>query len=595
MGPEAGPALNGFAHRQNRHTREGDVNAMTESRAETPAYPWLKNYPPFAPWAMPIPAEPVYHLLENAVARFPANACLEFLGRRWTYAETGAAVKHAAEGFQKLGVGKGTRVGLLLPNTPYYPIAFFGIARAGGTVVNMNPLYAARELENMVKDSEIDILVTMDLAITYPKAVTLLDTTKLKTLVICSFAAALPPLTSLLFKLFKRSQVVPVQTGEHVVAWQQLLDNAGNPTPVTIDPKTDVAVLQYTGGTTGVPKAAMLTHANITANARQVASWYGGGTAGNEKFLAALPFFHVFAMTVVMMVGLEFGGEIIMLPRFDLKDCLKTIDKKRPTVFPAVPTIYTAINNAPEARKFDLTSLKICISGGAPLPVEVKRAFEAMTGSVVVEGYGLSETSPVVCTNPTHGINKAGSVGPPMPGTIVEIHALDDDRILGIGEKGEICVRGPQVMKGYWNRPKDTADVLKDGALHTGDVGYLDEDGYVFIVDRIKDMINASGYKIYPRMVEEAIYLHPAVEEVNVIGVPDSYRGEAPKAFIKVRAGMNLTEAEIRDFLKTRLSAIERPAQYEFRDILPKTMIGKLSKKELKAEEANKNTNTKQS
>ncbi len=576
---------------------EGDAGSSPKARPNqtAPAYPWLKNYPPFAPWAMPIPAEPVFHLLDAAVARYPNNTCLEFLGRRWSYAETGALVKRAAAGFQKLGVGKGTRVGLLLPNTPYYPIAFFGIALAGGTIVNMNPLYAARELETMVKDSEIDILVTVDLALTYPKASTLFETTKLRKLVVGSFAAALPPLTGFLFKLFKRAQVVPVQASDRVVPWEQLLDNTGNPAPVAIDPKTDVALLQYTGGTTGIPKAAMLTHANVTANARQVARWYGGGTDGNEKFLAALPFFHVFAMTVVLLVGLEFGGEIIMLPRFEIKDCLKTIHKKRPTVFPAVPTIYTAINHAPEATQLDLTSLKICISGGAPLPLEVKRSFEALTGSVVVEGYGLSETSPVVCTNPTQGLNKAGSVGLPLPGTIVEIHALDDDRILGIGEKGEICVRGPQVMKGYWNRPKDTADVLKDGALHTGDVGYIDEDGYVFIVDRIKDMINASGYKIYPRVIEEAIYLHPAVEEVNVIGVPDEYRGEAPKAFIKVRAGMTLTEPEIRDFLKTRLSAIERPAQYEFRDVLPKTMIGKLSKKELKAEEQAKESDTKHS
>ena len=568
---------------------------MTESRAEAPAYPWLKNYPPFAPWAMPMPAEPVFSLLDNAVARYPAKTCLEFLGRRWSYAETGALVKRAAAGLQKIGVGKGTRVGLLLPNTPYYPIAYFGIALAGGIIVNMNPLYAARELETMVKDSEIDILVTVDLAITYPKALTLFETTKLKKLVVGSFAAALPPLASLLFKLLKRSQIAPAQASDRVVLWEQLIDNSGHPAPVAIDPKTDVALLQYTGGTTGIPKAAMLTHANVTANARQVASWYGGATPGDEKFLAALPFFHVFAMTVVLLVGLEFGGEIIMLPRFEIKDCLKTIHKKRPTVFPAVPTIYTAINHAPEAKSLDLTSLKVCISGGAPLPLEVKRSFEAMTGSVVVEGYGLSEASPVVCTNPTRGINKAGSIGLPLPGTIVEIHALDDDRILGIGEKGELCVRGPQVMKGYWNRPKDTADVLKDGALHTGDVGYMDDEGYVFIVDRIKDMINASGYKIYPRMIEEAVYLHPAVEEVNVIGIPDEYRGEAPKAFIKVRAGMTLTEAEMRDFLKTRLSAIERPAQYEFRDVLPKTMIGKPSKKELKAEEQSKEPDTKQS
>jgi long-chain acyl-CoA synthetase len=253
-----------------------------------------------------------------------------------------------------------------------------------------------------------------------------------------------------------------------------------------------------------------------------------------------------------------------------------------------VPTIFTAINNAPNLKKYDLTSIKLCISGGAALPVEVKKQFEAITDCVVVEGYGLSETSPVVCTNPTLGVNKGGSIGLPMPGTVVEIRSLDDDRVLGIGERGELCVRGPQVMKGYWNKPDETANVFKNGVLHTGDVAIIDEDGYVFIVDRIKDMINASGFKVYPRMVEEAIYLHPAVEEVTVIGIADKYRGEAPKAFIKVRKGMTLTEDDIREFLTSRLSKIEMPAEFEFRDVLPKTLIGKLSKKELKQEETGK-------
>jgi long-chain acyl-CoA synthetase len=565
---------------------------MAATAASTASYPWLKNYPPFVDWAMPIQPKPVYRLLQDAAEQYPDNICLEFLGRRWSYRETAALAARAAAGFQKLGVAKGTRVGLLLPNTPYYPIGYFGIALAGGIVVNMNPLYAVRELENMVKDSGIEILVTMDLTLTYPKGRTLLNNSSLKKLVVCSMAEALPTGTRLLFNLFKRSTVANVEEDDRQVWWDDLLDNDGAYKKVAIDPTEDVALLQYTGGTTGVPKAAMLTHANVTANARQVSSWYAGAKVGEERFLAALPFFHVFAMTVVMLCALELGGEIIMMPRFELKDCLKMIAKKRPTVFPAVPTIYTAINNAPDVKDYDLTSLRMCLSGGASLPVEVKRAFEAMTGSVVVEGYGLSETSPVVCVNPTQGVNKAGSVGLPVPGTIIEIHALDDDRVLGVGEKGEICARGPQVMKGYWNRPADTAAVLKDGVLHTGDVGTMDEDGYVFIVDRIKDMINASGYKIYPRVVEEAIYMHPAVEEVNVIGIPDPYRGEAPKAFIKVRAGMTLTEPEIRDFLKDRLSAIERPAEYEFRDELPKTLIGKLSKKELKAEEAAKTHET---
>jgi long-chain acyl-CoA synthetase len=552
----------------------------------SPQYPWLKNYPPFADWHMPIPSVPAYQLLYDAVAQFPENSCMEFLGKRWTYAETGELAAKAARGFQKMGVVKGTRVGLLLPNSPYYVAAFFGVLMAGGIVVNMNPLYAGPELEKMVKDSGCELLVTMDLAVMYPKARTLLNNTPLKKLIVCSMAEALPFGTAVMFNLFKRSSVSNVEEDDRQISWDHLLDNDGEPEPVAIDPLEDVAVLQYTGGTTGVPKAAMLTHGNLTANARQVSIWYNSPNKGNERFLAALPFFHVFAMTVVLLVGMEYGAEIIMMPRFDLKDCLKNIHKKRPTLFPAVPTIYTAINNAPDVKNYDLTSIKLCISGGAPLPVEVKKAFEEKTGCVVVEGYGLSETSPVACTNPTQGLNKPGSVGLPMPGTIIEIRSLEDDRVLGIGEKGEICVRGPQVMKGYWNREKDTADVMKNGALHTGDVGYIDDEGYVFIVDRIKDMINASGYKIYPRVLEEALYEHPAVEETSVIGIPDAYRGEAPKAYIKVRGGMTLTEAEIRAFMKDKVSKIEQPAEYEFRDELPKSLIGKLSKKELKQEVA---------
>ena len=467
---------------------------------------------------MPLPSVPVHKLLTDAVAKFPHNPCIEFMGRRWTYAEAMELTAHAAKGFQKLGVGKGTRVGLLLPNTPYYFAAYFGISLAGGTVVNMNPLYTVKELEHMVMDSAIDVLVTMDLAIMYPKARTVLNNTPVRKLIVCSMADALPFGTSVLFNLFKRSTIADVEEDDRQIRWERLIDNDGKYTPVAIDPKEDVAVLQYTGGTTGLLKAAMLTHANITANARQVSAWCATPTYGEERFLAALPFFHVFAMTVILLCALEYGAEIIMMPRFELKDCLKQIHKKRPTVFPAVPTIFTAINNFADVEKFDLTSLRLCISGGAALPVEVKKAFEARTGCVVVEGYGMSETSPVVCTNPTVGENKLGSIGLPMPGTIVEIRALDDDRVLGVGEKGELCVRGPQVMKGYWNKPEETTDVLRNGAMHTGDIGYMDDEGYVFIVDRIKDMIIASGYKIYPRNIEEAIQSNPAVEEVIVVG-----------------------------------------------------------------------------
>lgn len=552
---------------------------------DTARYPWLKTYPPFAAWDMPLPATPVFKILLDAAAKFPTRPCMEFLGKRWNYAETAALAAQVARGLQNQGIGKGTRIGLLLPNSPYYIACYCGALMAGATVVNLNPLYAPRELERLANDSAAEVIVTMDLAATYPKARGLLDKTAVKSLIVCSMADALPFVTGVLMRLFKGSDLAAVDNDPRHIRFRDLVANDGKYTPVAIDPHNDVALLQYTGGTTGEPKGAMLTHANVSANVRQVSAWYATPELGHEKFLAALPFFHVFAMTVAMLVAFEYGAEIIMMPRFDLKECLKNIDRKKPTFFPAVPTIYTAINNAPDVKKYDLTSIRLCISGGAPLPVEIKREFEQLTGCVVVEGYGLSETSPVVCTNPTAGLSKAGSVGMPMPGTVVEIRATDDNRVLGVGEKGEICVRGPQVMKGYWNKPKETADVMTGGVFHTGDIGTIDEDGYVFIVDRIKDMINASGYKIYPRMVEEAIQLHPAVEEVTVIGVPHPYRGQAPKAFIKVRTGMTVTEDELRAFLKDKLSAVERPEFYEFRDELPKTLIGKLSKKELEAEE----------
>ncbi len=555
---------------------------------DAPNYPWLTKYPKFVDWHAAIPEVPAYAGFLNAVKQYPNNICLEFLGNFWTYEEVGHMAARAAKGFQNIGVTKGTRVALMLPNTHYYVLAYMGTLLAGGTVVNVNPLYAERELEHLVKDAGADILVTMDLAAIYPKARKILDITKLKKLIVCSMTDALPTHKGVLFSMFRRKTLADVKEDPLQMWFDELLDNRGDYERLAINPKEDLAVLQYTGGTTGTPKAAMLTHANVAANTNQVARWYDKPKHGEERFLAALPFFHVFAMTVVMLCALEYGAVIIMMPRFDLKDCLKIISKRKPTFFPAVPTIFTAIINSPDVKKYDLTSIKLCISGGAALPIEVKKQFEAITGCIVVEGYGLSETSPVVSTNPTLGANKAGSIGLPMPGTIVEIRSLDDDRVLGVGEKGELCVRGPQVMKGYWNKPEETTNVFKNGVLHTGDIATMDDEGYVFIVDRIKDMINASGYKIYPRMVEEAIQLHPAVEEVTVIGVDHPYRGQAPKAFIKVKKDMAVTEAELRAFLKDKLSSIERPEFYEFRDVLPKTLIGKLSKKELKQEETDK-------
>jgi long-chain acyl-CoA synthetase len=353
----------------------------------------------------------------------------------------------------------------------------------------------------------------------------------------------------------------------------------------------DVAVLQYTGGTTGTPKGAMLTHANVYVNVQQVGASSPDLVDGVERVLGVLPFFHVFALTVVMNLGIAHAAEIIIMPRFALDEALKLIDKTKPTIMPGVPTLFNAIMNHPNIGSFDLSSLKFCLSGGAALPIEVKQRFEAVTGCKVVEGYGLSESSPVVTCNPLDGPVKPGSIGMPLPGTVISLRDLGDPtKEVPVGEKGEICVSGPQVMLGYYKRPQDTAEQMVDGFLRTGDVARMDEQGFFFIEDRIKDLIISSGFNVYPRRIEEAVYEHPSVAEVTVIGIKDKKRGEAPKAFVRLKPGMSVTVPELCEHLAARISKIEMPSEIEFRDELPKTMIGKLSKKELKAEEAAKGT-----
>jgi long-chain acyl-CoA synthetase len=544
-------------------------------------------YPPDVDWAAPLPAQPLDWLLDDAVSRFAERPCLDFLDRKYSFRQIGELVARAAKGLGALGVVKGTRVGLFLPNTPYYVICYFAVLKAGGTVVNFNPLYAAKEVRHLIGDSGAEIMVTLDLALLYPAVASMIGTGNLRRIVVCPMAGILPFPKNILFRLFRRREVASWPRDAAHVAFRSLVDNDGVSQPVVVDPRRDIAVLQYTGGTTGTPKGAMLTHYNLVANALQCRLWFHGTEEGGERVLAVLPFFHVFAMTSAMNFSVAVGAEIIMLPRFELKTLLRTIARKKPTIFPGVPTIYTAINNSKETPNYDLSSIKSCISGGAPLPVEVKASFEKLTGCIVVEGYGLSETSPVVACNPFGAVNKPGSVGLPIPGTTIEIVALDEQpaRLLATGERGEICVRGPQVMAGYWGKPVETAQVIVDGRLHTGDVGYLDADGYLFLVDRIKDVIIASGYKIFPRNVEEAIYQHPAVAECIVIGVPDPYRGQTVKAFVVRAVGQELSEATLLAFLADKLSPMEMPKQVVFRDTLPKTAIGKLSKKDLVEEE----------
>ncbi|TMJ78367.1 MAG: long-chain fatty acid--CoA ligase [Alphaproteobacteria bacterium] len=552
-------------------------------------YQWLTRYPKGVDWHQKLTPAPLYQLLDDAVAKFGSRPCTNFLGKVLTYREIAAMVDRAAAGLQKLGVKKGTKVGLFMPNCPTFIVYYFATLKAGGTVVNYNPLYTLEELTFQVKDSETELMVTLDLKLLFDKVEGLMKAGTLKRAIVASFPALLPGAKSVLYKLFKGKDLAhPTKSpvAANIIADADVRKNDGKYQKQAIDPLNDVAVLQYTGGTTGTPKGAMLTHANVNTNCQQGAAWATNLVPGKERVLAALPFFHVFAMTAVMNFAVANGAEIVIMPRFVLDDAMKLIDKNKPTVMPGVPTMFIAMLNHPKLASFDLSSLKFCLSGGAPLPVDVKQKFEKLTGCKLVEGYGLSEASPSVTCNPLDGPVKEGSIGQPLPGTIVSLRDLaDPTKEAPQGEKGEICIKGPQVMKGYWKKPEETANQFAGDYLRTGDVGIMDEEGFIFIVDRIKDLIICSGYNVYPRRIEEAIYEHPAVEEVTVIGINDGYRGEAPKAFIKLRAGAKATEDDIRKHLEPKISKIEMPAEIEFRDALPKTMIGKLSKKELKAEE----------
>jgi long-chain acyl-CoA synthetase len=556
----------------------------------TSTQPWRHHYPAGIDWNASIGRRPLFETLEATANRSPDKTAIDFLDYCVTYGELLEQVKQAAKGLQEMGVTKGTRVGLCLPNTPYSVICYYGALRAGATVVNYNPLYVERELAFQIDDSETEIMITMDLEVLYPKVSAMLSQTKsLKKVIVCPMAAILPKIKSILFRLLKRKDLAKIDSGPEIIHFTDLVNNVGNPDPVTVDLDNDVAVLQYTGGTTGRPKGAMLSQGNLSANVSQMLLWYVDLNPEDEKVLGILPFFHVFAMTAVMNFAVAAGAQMILLPRYELGQTLATINKKKPTIFPAVPTIYAAINQSPDLSKFDLSTVRFCISGGAPLPLEVKETFERLTGCRLVEGYGLSETAPVATCNAMADTNKPGSIGQVMPGTEISIHDLEaPNEAMAVGERGEVWIKGPQVMRGYLNRPEETADSLRDGWFRTGDVGYMDDEGHFFLVDRLKDLILCSGYNVYPRMVEEAIYLHPSVVEVTVIGIDDEYRGQSPKAFVKLKDGEQLTESEMKSFLEDKLSKIEMPSEIEFRLELPKTIIGKLSKKELVAEEARK-------
>jgi len=560
-------------------------NETTEIRPDG-TIPWLRKYPQNIDWYASFEARPLYDLLDATVERFPENNCTNFLGKTRSYNEIGEEITRLAAGLQSIGIEKGMKVGLFLPNCPTYIIFYFAILKVGGVVVNYNPLYAVEELEYQIKDSQTEILVTLDLKILFDKVDALLHSGSLSKAIICPFADHLPPLKSFAFKFLKRSDLsFPFQAGHgsKLISIDQLLQHNESFVPVAIDPKVDLAVLQYTGGTTGTPKGAMLSHANLYINIQQILQWAPDMKFGEEKVMGILPFFHVFAMTAVMNYGIAIGAELILMPKFQLDDAMKLINRLRPTIMPGVPTLYNTLMNHPDMESSDFSSLKFCISGGAALPLTIKHRFESLSGCTLIEGYGLSETSPVATANPLDGPVKEGSIGIPCPRTILSIRSLENpESELPPGESGEICISGPQVMSGYWNKPEQTKDAFVGEFFRTGDVGYMDDDGFIFIVDRIKDLIITSGFNVYPRRIEDVIYQHPAVEEVTVIGIPDEHRGEVPKAFVKLRAGQSANAKDILTFVEPKLSKIEWPTEIEFRDELPKTMVGKLSKKELR-------------
>lgn len=496
--------------------------------------------------------------------RYPERNAIHFYGQKIDYRTLWGYAARFASGLAGIGIEKGDRVAIMLPNCPHYVIAYYGILMAGGIVVQVSPMSVEREIEHYLLDSGAKVMVVyaplLQKVLSTPGAVNLAQ----------KIVVEFPPAGS------------AYESGS--IGFEAFLAGASNSLPIVELSPEDVAVLQYTGGTTGRSKGAMLTHQNLVVNAYQSQLLMGTSKEEQDRVLTVIPLFHVYAMTVAMNSGILGGSQLIMLPRFDLTEVLETIKATQPTLFPGVPTMYVAINSYPKAEEYDISSIRLCVSGSAPMPVEVMKEFEKKTEGTVIEGYGLSESSPVTHFNPLDK-RKAGSIGLPIPFTeskIVDLHTGTQE--LNVNETGELVIRGPQVMKGYWNMPDETEVALKDGWLYTGDIAQKDEDGYYYIVDRKKDLIIASGYNVYPRDVEEALYQHPSIQEAVVIGVPDEYRGETVKAYVVLKTGATLTEEDVIQFCREKVASYKVPTLVEFRQELPKTAVGKILRRSLRDE-----------
>ena len=565
-------------------------SVQEEEKPKPSERPWFKSWPENVPKRIDYPLIPLCEFLKRTVEKYPDNTAIIYFDRAMTYRELGLAVDRFATALNDMGVKKGDKVALFLPNVPQFPIAYYGAIRVGAVETAVSPLYKEREVEHQLVDSEVETIVVLDLL--YPIVEKVMDRTKLKRVIVTSLKEYMPGAKAFLGSLLGRIPSHKVERKPNVYFLQELMSKyPPSPPNVEIDPKEDLAALQYTGGTTGTSKGAMLTHMNLVSNAVMCDEWLQG-TVGGETFLTVLPLFHIYGMTTGMNTPIHLAGKMVMLPSFNVETTLKAVQKHRVTVFCGAPTLYSMLLSHPGIGKYDLTSVRFCISGSAPLPPEVQKKWMETTRGVLVEGYGLTESSPVTHCNPldrSMKTVKVGSIGLPWPDTDAKIMDIETgEKELGVGEVGEVVVKGPQVMKGYWKMADETAAVLRAGWLYTGDIGKMDEDGYFYITDRKKDLIKYKGYSVYPREIEDVLYEHPAVKLCGVIGKTDPVAGEIPKAFVVLKEGATATEEEIMKFVNEKLAPYKAIRELEFRKELPMTLVGKVLRRVLQEEERQK-------
>jgi long-chain acyl-CoA synthetase len=560
--------------------------------SQPPVKPWFKFWPEGVPKQIEYPPIPLSDMLRQTAKEYPKNVSAVYFDKGITYKELDNAVERFATALHELGVKKSDKVALFLPNIPQFIISYYGALRIGAIETAVSPLYKEREVEHQLADSEAETAVVLDAL--YPIVEKVWEKTKLKRVIITSLKEYMPYLTAAIGSVLKKIPTLRIEQKPNIHFFKELLrEHPPEPPKVEINPKEDLAALQYTGGTTGTAKGAMLTHMNLVSNAVACADWLRGKN-GEESFLTVLPLFHIYGMTTGMNAPIYLAGKMVMLPRFDPVSTLRAIQKHRVTVFCGAPTMYAMLLAHPSVRKFNLKSVRFCISGSAPLPPEVQKKWMEVTGGVLVEGYGLTESSPVTHCNPldrSMKTVKVGSIGLPWPDTDAKIMDIETGQNeLRPDEVGELTVKGPQVMKGYWKIAEETANVLRDGWLYTGDIGKMDQDGYFFITDRKKDLIKYKGYSVYPREIEDVLYEHPAVKLCAVVGKPDPIASEIPKAFVVLKDGANATEEEIKEFVNEKVAPYKAIRELEFRKELPTTLVGKVLKRVLQEEEKQKTT-----